>query len=313
MELILPFNITPPERQFNIKDSIVLMGSCFAEEMGLKLKERRFNALLNPHGILFNPLSMAEALEDYQTKKQYTQKDIFPANELWHSFKHHGAFSNSDNIKCLQHINMAIDIANVKLKNCKWLILTFGSAHAYRLKEDNTLVANCHKVPSSNFTKILLTKEEIVSTWQKQIDNLKKSNPALNILFTVSPVRYIRDGIIENNRSKAILLDSVHKLAEQNVNCSYFPAYEIVIDELRDYRFFKEDLVHPNELAIKYVWEKFVNACCDNETQNFLKEYEPLLQGMHHRPLQENTEAYKKFKSDLEDKLKAIGKKYHLS
>ena len=165
MELIFPFNIKPSERQVNVRDSIVLIGSCFAEEMGLKLKERRFNALLNPHGILFNPISIAEALEDYQTKKQYTLKEIFPANELWHSFKHHGAFSNSDNIKCLQHINMAIDIANAQLKNCKWLIVTFGSAHAYRLKENNMLVANCHKVPSSHFTKALLTQGEIVSAW----------------------------------------------------------------------------------------------------------------------------------------------------
>ncbi|MGZ3863450.1 MAG: GSCFA domain-containing protein [Bacteroidia bacterium] len=312
MELILPFNIKPADKQVNIKDSIVLMGSCFAEEIGLKLKERRFNALLNPHGILFNPLSLVEALEDYGTKKEYTQKDIFPANELWHSFKHHGAFSNSDNLKCLQHINMAIDIANARLKNCKWLIVTFGSAHAYRLKENNALVANCHKVPAGNFTKTLLTKEEIVSAWQKQIENLKKSNPEINILFTVSPVRYIRDGIIENNRSKAVLLDCVHALAEQNANCFYFPAYEIVIDELRDYRFFKEDLVHPNELAINYVWEKFVNTFCDTETKNFLAEYEPLLRGMHHRPSQEGTEAHKKFKADLNEKIKAISKKYSL-
>lgn len=312
MELILPFNIKPSERQVNVRDSIVLIGSCFAEEMGLKLKERRFNALLNPHGILFNPISIAEALEDYQTKKQYTQKEIFPANELWHSFKHHGAFSNSDNIKCLQHINMAIDIANVQMKNCKWLIVTFGSAHAYRLKENNMLVANCHKVPSSHFTKALLTQGEIVSAWQKQIRELQKTNPGLNILFTVSPVRYVRDGVIENNRSKAILLDSVHTLVEQNSNCYYFPAYEIVIDELRDYRFFKEDLVHPNELAINYVWEKFVNTFCDTETKNFLAEYEPLLKGMHHRPLQEGTEAHKKFKLDLEEKLKTINKKYSL-
>jgi len=310
MDFILPFNIKKPARQINIGQPVLLLGSCFAEEIGTKMQERKFNAQVNPHGILYNPNIICDALSDYIENKIYNHADLFEHKELWQSFNHHGRFSGKDATSCLAAINAEINEAHTLLKKANWLIVTFGSAFAYVHKKSNSIVANCHKLPSADFEKVLLHKTQIVSLWDKQITALKKFNPNLNILFTVSPVRYVRDGLIENNRSKGILLDVVHSLMEENKNCFYFPAYEIVIDELRDYRFFKEDLVHPNHLAVNYVWNKFVASFCDDETKSFLAEYEPLLKSLNHRPLQENTEAYKKFKAELEEKISVLQKKY---
>ena len=308
MNFILPFPIKKFTKQVNIQQAMMLMGSCFAEEIGEKLTERKFNAQINPHGILYNPISICSAVTDYMENKKYTEKDIFHHDELWRSFDHHGKFANVECKVCIENINHKINEAHNQLKNAKWLVLTFGSAFAYT--HNNTVVANCHKLPAAQFKKILLSKEEIVSTWQKQIAVLKELNPQLNILFTVSPVRYIRDGVIENNRSKGILLDVVHTLMEQHTNCFYFPAYEIVIDELRDYRFFKEDLVHPNALAINYVWQKIVDAVCDEETKNFITDYEPIMKSLQHRDLQGETSASVKFKKALEEKQAALKLKY---
>jgi hypothetical protein len=309
MDFILPFPIKQFEKQINIKQDVLLLGSCFAEEIGKKLHDRKFKAIVNPHGISYNPLSISNAVTDCIEGKIYSETHLFHHNELWQSFNHHGKFSSTNSAVCLQNINEEIKNAHTHLKSAKWLIVTFGSAFAYTSKQTNTIVANCHKIPAAEFEKNILSKNQIVSVWNKQIEALKKFNPDLNILFTVSPVRYVRDGLVQNNQSKGILLNSIRNLVEQNANCFYFPAYEIVIDELRDYRFFKEDLVHPNELAVNYVWEKFVNALCDAETKKILSEYEPLLKSMHHRPLQEDTEAYRKFKLQLEEKIAALEEK----
>jgi GSCFA family protein len=308
MNFILPFPLKKFTHQVNIKQAILLMGSCFAEEIGAMLEERKFNALTNPHGILYNPISICNALTDYMQDKKHTQADIFLHDELWRSFSHHGKFASADANACLENINHHISQAHHQLKEANWLFITFGSAFAYT--NDNKIVANCHKLPSSQFEKILIPKQQITDAWQKQLATLKEFNPQLHILFTVSPVRYMRDGVVENNRSKGILLDAVHTLTEQNTNCVYFPAYEIVIDELRDYRFFKEDLVHPNHLAVNYVWQKFTDALCDEETINFMADYEPILKSLQHRDLQEGTTASLKFKKQLEEKQAALKKKY---
>lgn len=310
MDLILPFALKPSKQSINIKDEIILVGSCFAEEVGLKMKERRFNALLNPHGILFNPLSISRAIDDYLGKSIYTEKDVFHANELWHSFNHHGAFSHTDAKHCLKHINTMIEAGNSHLKKAQWLIVTFGSAFVYKHKASGQTVGNCHKVPQTEFEKILVKASDIISLWQNQLGELKKFNPQIKVIFTVSPVRYVRDGLVENNRSKANLLESVHALVEQNSNCFYFPAYELVTDVLRDHRFYKQDLVHPNEQAIDYVWQRFTEVFCDVQTRQFLSEYEPLLKSMHHRTLHEGTETERKFREQVKEKVIKLEKKY---
>ncbi len=310
MELILPFSPKRPARQIGLKQPVLMIGSCFAEEIGAKMDERRFDTITNPHGILYDPISLGVSLKDCLSAKQYSGKDLHKNNELWYSFSHHGRFSNVSETKCLQHINGEITKAHEQLKKAQWLIITFGSAFVYKHKNSDRFVGNCHKLPAAEFEKVLLGKEQIVADWKIQIEALRKFNPQINILFTVSPVRYVRDGLVENNRSKGILLDTVHTLTEQHANCLYFPAYEIVIDVLRDHRFYKEDLVHPNQLAINYVWDKFVSTCCDEGTQKFLEEYEPVLKGLQHRPINENTEAHQKFRIGLQEKIKALEEKY---
>ncbi len=310
MDFILPFSVKKPLCRVGLRQPLLLMGSCFTEAVGAKLAERRFDALINPHGILYNPISLSEALTDYRENKKYGPKDIFQFNETWRSYKHHGKFSGTSADACINNINPLIEKAHGQIKKGGWLVITFGSAFIYRHKKTDQWVGNCHKIPSAEFDKELLSKEEIAAEWKKQIAALQKLNPALNIIFTVSPVRYVRDGLIENNRSKGILIDAAHTLVEQHDNCFYFPAYELVIDVLRDYRFYTEDMVHPNEAGVNYVWEKFVESFCDDKTKKFIEEYEPLLKGLQHRPFQEDTQAHKKFKADLVEKIKALDEKY---
>jgi hypothetical protein len=308
MELILAFPIKKFTQPVNIHQPILLVGSCFAEEIGTKMKERKFNAIINPHGILYNPISISQSLTDTIENKRYGQPDIFLHDELWRSFKHHGKFANTDAEASLANMNAGLIQAHHQLKHANWLFVTFGSAFAY--KHNNTIVANCHKLPASQFEKVLLNKQQIVDAWQQQINRLKDFNPNLKIVFSVSPVRYIRDGIVENNRSKGILIDAVHTLIEQNPNTQYFPAYEIVIDELRSYRFYKEDLVHPSTQAVSYVWQKFVDSACDEETTGFITEYQPILKSQGHRYIHGDTFVSIKFREQLDEKINAIRKKY---
>lgn len=283
MDFILPFTPEKAAQPIYKEDRLLLMGSCFAEEIGTKLTEYSFKALVNPHGILFNPLSISTALREYIENKVYSEKDIFHYDGLYRSFHHHGRFSQPDALNVLENINLHITQAHSWLNSANFLLITFGSAFAYTHK--SAVVANCHKLPQKEFQKILIPKEEIVSTYLQLINELKNFNPALKIVFTVSPVRYIRDGLAENNRSKGILLDAVHTLNENHTNCFYFPAYEIVTDVLRDYRFFKEDLVHPNDMAIKYVWNCFAESWFAEETGTFMKQKEAELKKLRHRPL----------------------------
>lgn len=310
MELILPFSINPAERPIDIKDPILIMGSCFSEEIGLKMADRKFNTLINPHGILYNSLSISEALDEYTEQKEYTQKDLVYHNGLWHSIKHHGKFSDPDPEKCLRQINGRIIVAHEFLKKAKWLIVTLGSAFYYRYLKTNEAAGNCHKLPAYEFQKRLCDHESVFIEWKRQTIELCEFNPHLTVVFTVSPVRYIRDGLVENNRSKGILLSAIHALTEQHENCLYFPAYELIMDVLRDYRFYKKDMVHPNHLAVDYMWEKFIGSFCNKNTREFLASYEPLLKSLQHRPLHEETEAHQKFKMELEERIKAIEKKY---
>lgn len=310
MELILPFKIKESAQKISFRNRLLMSGSCFAEEIGSRMQDRTFDVQINPHGILFNPSSLAAAMLHYMDKKTFRSDDLIFHNDMWSSLWHHGRFSDGDQKKCLRQINREIGQAHARLKKGDWLIVTFGSAFAYVHRNSNQVAGNCHKLPQAEFRKILLGKDTIVSQWNEVVHSLGEFNPKLNIIFTVSPVRYIRDGLIENNRSKSILLDSVHTLVEQHERCFYFPAYEIVIDELRDYRFYKEDLVHPNQLAADYAWEKFAAAFCDTETKNFLQEFEPLLRASRHRPLHEESAAARKFKKELGKKIRALEAKY---
>ncbi len=309
MDFKLHFNVPASAVKISYRDKFVLMGSCFAENMAAKFDAYKLNSLVNSHGILFNPTSIRKALQDTLTKKEYTAKDIFYFNECWHSWGHHGVFSDPSQENCLNKINTSIEKANVHLKDAQWLFITFGSAFAYRHQHNNEPVANCHKVPQREFEKILLNKDELKNDYLKLIDAFKTFNPKLHIVFTVSPVRYVRDGLIENNLSKSVLIQLVHELCMEK-NCLYFPAYELVMDELRDYRFYEKDLVHPNSLAIDYVWEKFRETFFSEETKNIYTQLEELKKACEHRPFHSDTASYKKFRSQVLSRVQELHLKY---
>ena len=287
MNFKLNFDIKSPARKINYSDKLFFIGSCFSENIAEQFDKHLFSIVSNPHGILFNPTSIANALQDVINKKEYTDTDIFFEQGLWCSFQHHGQFSNTDKTVCLEQINTSIEKAHEQLKKSEYLFITLGSAFAYKHIQQQNIVANCHKIAAKEFEKVLISKEDITSSYKKLIAELKTFNPTIKIVFTVSPVRYIRDGLVENNQSKAILLQSSHELITTNENCFYFPSYEIVIDELRDYRFFKEDMVHPNELAVKYIWERIQQSWIDNQTTAFINEAGQYKRLLEHRVLNE--------------------------
>jgi hypothetical protein len=283
-------------------DALFFMGSCFAENIAEKTEKLLFNSVTNPHGILYNPYSIVTALYDYCNKNVYSDHELFYYNNWWNSWNHHSRFSNTDKNECLKIINSEIEKAHHHLKKSKFLFITLGSAFVYRKKSSNQLVGNCHKVPNKEFEKELLSINTIIELFEKNIQILSEFNPSLQIIFTVSPVRYIRDGIIENNLSKARLIESVHQLCNRYSNCSYFPAYELVIDDLRDYRFFEEDMVHPNKIAIDYVWKKFSNSYLSNQCLNIIKQIDEINKAENHRPFNSSSDSYQLFVKNNQEK-----------
>ncbi|SHL12007.1 GSCFA family protein [Chitinophaga jiangningensis] len=306
MQFHLSFPVDTLENAIQHSDKLLLMGSCFAEEIGGKLEANYFDTLINPHGILFNPLSITHALTTYLDGKVYAKNDLFLHDDLWHSWDHHSRFSGTDPEQVLGEINRHQQQAAAQLENADWLILTLGSAYAYHLKEGNRLVANNHKVAGANFYKRLCSAEEIITSLDNVMHRLFFRNRKVNILFTVSPVRYIRDGVVENNLSKAVLLQAVHHLVNKFARLYYFPAYELVIDDLRDYRFYKEDMVHPNEQAIDYVWGKVVEHCIHPQSQLLLKQLTELNKAAAHRPFNPDSVRHQQFVASQLEKVRKL-------
>jgi len=309
MEFRLTFSVHPPENKISYRDKMLLIGSCFAENIGERMEQAAFNVAVNPNGITYNPISIANTISRLLADKEYSETELFYHNELWSSWEHHGRYSNTDKSHCIRQINIGYSTGREYIKNGQWLVVTFGSAWVYRLRSTGQVVNNCHKYPNKEFEKILLSPEEIIKTWQSLLAQIKSVNPGLNVIFTVSPVRYVRDGVTENNLSKAILLQSVHTLCKIS-EAYYFPAYELVMDDLRDYRFFEADLVHPNRLAIDYVWEKLLETCMDDESRAIYPQVKSLKEALAHRPFNPDTERHKKFVENTQRKKEELLKKY---
>jgi hypothetical protein len=293
MDFHLQFPVSPFPRKINYSHSSVFVGSCFAENIAEQMRNSKFKVLENPHGILYDPAGIAKALRRYCSGTVMTGDELFHANDCWNSWEHHSRFSNPDKEECLNAINRHILFAHTALGKAQWLFISFGTAFVY--EKDGCSVANCHKVPQKQFTKRFLEIPEIVNEYQQLFARLCKWNSDLKIVLSVSPVRYVRDGVEQNNRSKARLLEAVHQLKSNDV--FYFPAYELVIDDLRDYRFYGADLVHPNDQAINYVYEKFKAAAFDSPAISLSEKIGELLKAKEHRPFQKGTEAYEKFRS----------------
>jgi len=283
-------------------------GSCFAENMASKFMNAGFSIDLNPFGIAYNPLSLSQNLNRLLDNRPYGADELFNDNEIYHSFSHHSRFSGADPDEVLTKINSRMDQSSAFLRTAHLLIVTFGTAYVYRLQSNGNVVSNCHKLPAKFFTYKRLTINEIVKEWNGLIHRLQMLNPSLRILFTVSPIRHWKDGAHENQLSKSILLISIDELLRNHSLCSYFPAYEILLDDLRDYRFYAEDMLHPSTQAIDYVWEKFTEAWFDKETLKKAYDFEKINQSLNHIPFQPESEAYKQFREKTEAKLKELSK-----
>lgn len=292
----LPIHIKKLEPPIKYEDKILLMGSCFTEHIGGFLAAHKFNILQNPNGIVFEPQMLCQSIQDYMEGKKYSEADIVYENELWHSWDHHSFFSNPSKEMLLQHANASSENAHQFLKNADWLIITFGTAFCYKLKENSRIVANCHKVPAAQFEKHLSTIEETVTAMDTMLYRLYHFNPNIKIIFTVSPVRHLRDGIVENNHSKARLLEAVHHIVQKFDKMYYFPSYEIVIDVLRDYRFYDIDLVHPNYAATDFVLENFCENCLDKKSRNLLEEIKKIIIAKNHKPFHPGSTQHQLFR-----------------
>ncbi|HXB08181.1 MAG TPA: GSCFA domain-containing protein [Puia sp.] len=310
MDFQLPITIAPLPNPIRYGDKILLTGSCFTEHIGNAFQDWKFSTLLNPNGILFDAASVASSLVSYIQPRRYTEGDLVFFNELWQSWQHHGVFSGTDRSAVLRDINAAQERAHVFLKEANWLIITLGSAFSYRLTDGGGAVANCHRAPGKTFSKHLMTIDEIVTALDGCLHQLFYFNPSLKVLFTVSPVRHIRDGVVENNRSKARLLESVHHLVNKFSRLAYFPAYELVIDVLRDYRFYDIDMVHPNYAATQFVLEKFTEYGIDASSRTVLEEVRKLVVARRHRPLHPETEAHARFMREQLGKTAELAARY---
>ena len=282
------------ETSISHKHSIMLIGSCFAENIGEKLTEYKFSTEVNPFGILFNPVSIAQSLNILTDTFLFTEKDLHFYNDEWISFYHHGKFSHSDKEKCLEMMNNKLIQSRNFLKNADFLVLTLGSTVAYRYK--GTVVANCHKVPQKEFEKQILTHQDIVSDLTISIEKIRAINKDIQFIFTVSPVRYIKNSLIENALSKAQLLVAVHELIHRVRGSYYFPAFEMMMDDLRDYRFYSEDMIHPSALAIDYIWDNFSSTFFDEQTLQLNVEIKDIQLALNHRIKNPDSEESKRFK-----------------
>lgn len=285
---------------------IVLIGSCFVEHIGNKLEYFKFQNLQNPFGILFHPLAIENLTVNAINKKKFTEKDLFFLNEQWHCYEAHSKLSNVSKSKLLLELNDKVKSAHDSIFEASHIIITLGTAWVYRHIETDQIVANCHKVPQKQFVKELLSIETISESLQSIISLIKSVNPKTVVMFTVSPVRHLKDGFVENTQSKAHLIAAIHEVVETRNQIHYFPSYEFMMDELRDYRFYEEDMIHPNKIAVNYIWEKFKMVWITDETSKIMDEVDEIQRGLLHRPFNKNSEAYLKFLGDLEQKKKEL-------
>jgi hypothetical protein len=314
MDFMLNLEIPKAPILINHHHKILSVGSCFTEHIGGDLSRLKFEVLQNPNGILFDPASVSSSLTSYIRNDHYSEKDVFQLREIWNSWRHHSRLSSTNKETVIQHINSSQTHAHHFLKDADWLIITLGSSFSYRLQKGeigreslpNGGVANCHRAPAQWFQKHMLTIDETVAHLDNVIHQLFRFNTKLNIIFTISPVRHIRDGVVENNRSKARLLESVHHLVNKFDKLFYFPSYEIVIDILRDYRFYSEDMVHPNYLATEYVLEQFIKTFMSEKTNDIIKEIRKLNIARKHRSTHPHSKAHANFMISNLEKVKNL-------
>lgn len=291
-----------PYNQIDYNSKIGLFGSCFSEHIAEKFKYYKFQKFENPFGILFHPLAIEKLIVNAINEKLYTEDDVFVQNEQWHCFDAHSRLSRTSEEELLVELNTQIKATHTFLKEATHIIITVGTAWAYRLIETDDFVANCHKVPQKKFLKELMSVDAILESLEAIVSLIKSVNPQVSIVFTVSPVRHIKDGFVENTQSKSHLISAIHQIVDPRKQLYYFPSYEIMLDELRDYRFYKDDMLHPNALAIQYIWQRFNEVWVSKEANLTMQEVEYIQKGLEHRPFNPKSEAHQLFLQKLKSK-----------
>ena len=306
MKLTTPIKLSRQNPPINYSSKVLLLGSCFAQNMGAKLEYYKFQQCTNPFGILFHPVAIEKLITRAVNQTWFTSKDVFLQNEQWHCFLAHSKLSNTSEEDLISALNSALEKLRFSLLEASHVVFTFGTAWVYRHLEKDTIVANCHKVPQKKFVKQLLSPDDVSDVLLGIETKLRTINPTCSIINTVSPVRHIKDGLLANSRSKAHLIAGVQEIVSPEKLNYYFPSYEIMMDELRDYRYYKEDLIHPNQTAIAIIWEKFLSSWVASETFEIQKKIAVIQNGLLHIPFNEHSKAHIHFKKDLETKISEI-------
>ena len=289
---------------------LLLLGSCFAENIGDKFSYYKFQATVNPFGIIFNAVSLEKLIRRVVEKNYFTENDIFFHSDLWHCYEVHSELSNPNKDEFLENLNNILEVTNQQITELSHCMITLGTSWVYRNNSSKEIVANCHKVPQKEFTKELLSVQQTEESLQSIVSLIHSINPNVHFVFTVSPVRHIKDGFFENNVSKGNLFSAIHTAVSNKQTIAYFPSYEIVMDELRDYRFFAEDMLHPNQTAVQYIWEQFSQAYFLSETKLIMTEVEAIQKALLHRPINSQSDSHKKFLAALQVKQEVLEKKY---
>ncbi len=308
-QIPIPKSSTPID--YNSK--IVSLGSCFAENMGAKFHYFKFQNNTNPFGIIFNPVSIERLIDRVVNDQIFKVEDIFYYNEQWHCYEVHSDLSDSNNEILLQNLNQFLIEAKKQLIGATHIIITYGTSWVYRNIKSDSIVANCHKVPQNQFAKELLSAETIEKSIQNTLDVIKKLNPNCTIIFTISPVRHLKDGFVENQVSKANLITALFRSLEvhpSGAEGDYFPSYEIMMDELRDYRFYAPDMIHPSQVAIDYIWQRFKETTISENAYENMGAVESIQRSLQHRPFNPNSESHQKFEINLKEKIANLVAQY---
>ena len=307
MQFRTPINITPCGFRIGYAQRGLLLGSCFAENIGMRMKRYKLPVVFNPFGILFNPASVARTLTRLDSGKLYEANNLTRSGDLWVSFDHHGSLASVDRDEALKTINQAVQSGARALREAGYLILTLGTAWVYQLRETGEIVCNCHKRPSGEFLRRRLSVDEVVGGFVPLLEGPLKDKP---VIWTVSPVRHLGDGLPENALSKSTLIVAIHRLIERYPQCCYFPAFEIMTDDLRDYRFYEKDMAHPSEVAVDYIWEQFCCAALDPSCTGVFRKIDALNRALAHRPLNPENPAYRAFRHQNAAEVRALQQAY---
>ena len=308
MKLTTPIKLSRQNPPINYSSKVLLLGSCFAQNMGAKLEYYKFQQCTNPFGILFHPVAIEKLITRAVNQTWFTSKDVFLQNEQWHCFLAHSKLSNTSEEDLISALNSALEKLRFSLLEASHVVFTFGTAWVYRHLEKDTIVANCHKVPQKKFVKQLLSPDDVSDVLLGIETKLRTINPTCSIINTVSPVRHIKDGLLANSRSKAHLIAGVQEIVSPEKLNYYFPSYEIMMDELRDYRYYKEDLIHPNQTAIAIIWNAFTGSWICPETAALQKKIATIQSGLLHTPFNGHSKAHIHFKKDLEVQISQVQK-----